>query len=230
MKISLKNSKRAAVLVTALALVFCASCGKPQTEQRRDYKAEAEAASVHCVSKADCYLCGDGNIRYKEYYSQNNVGIISLNTFELLPIEINRYDQSGQLIEENTGCMVSSRFTGDEDGFSANLMLDADRGVADAQLSFNADQRLRLERTAQHLCEEHFREFVSDLYGNPYGVGIVDLENAKLYPIKENVIAFQAGDYYIHCDSRETDRDGNPLKMSVYVVYTPLRYGEEKAE
>lgn len=61
-------------------------------------------------------------------------------------------------------------------------------------------------------------------------VGIVDLENAKLYPIKENVIAFQAGDYYIHCDSRETDRDGNPLKMSVYVVYTPLRYGEEKAE
>lgn len=107
MKTSLKNSKRAAILATALTLTFCASCGQQPAEERRDYKAAAEAASVHCVSKADCYLCGDGNTRYKEYYGQNNVGIISLNTFELMPVEINRYDQSGQLIEENTGVMRS---------------------------------------------------------------------------------------------------------------------------
>ena len=224
------NHRRiAGMALSMLMLMETAGCGQKR-ETAQDYRAEAESLYQTCAAKEDCCLCGSGAALYWEHLGENNVGIVSLNTFQMLPVSINRYDDAGKLIEENTGCMVSSRFTGDEDGFSANLMLDADRGVADAQLSFNADQRLRLERTAQHLCEEHFREFVSDLYGNPYGVGIVDLENAKLYPIKENVIAFQAGDYYIHCDSRETDRDGNPLKMSVYVVYTPLRYGEGKAE
>ena len=145
MKTLLKNSKCAAVLVTALALFFCASCGKQPAEERRDYKAEAEAASVHCLSKADCCLCGDGNIPYKEYYGQNNVGVISLNTFELMPIEINRYDQSGQLIEENTGVLQSRRFKNGDDGFSAHLMVDADRGIADVDITPYGDSVLSLD-------------------------------------------------------------------------------------
>jgi len=221
------NHRRiAGMALSMLMLIGTAGCGQKQ-ETATDYRAEAEVLYQTYAAKEDCCLCGNGAALYWEHLGENNVGIVSLNSFQMLLVSINRYADDRKLIEENTGCRESRRFTGDEDGFSAYLMLDADRGVADAQISFNDDQQIQLERTAQHLCEEHFRELVAELYGNPYGVGIVDLEDAKLYPIKENVIAFQAGDYYIHCDPRETDRDGNPLKMNVYVVYTPLRYGYE---
>ena len=225
----MSHRRIAGMVLSMLMLMGTTGCAQKQ-ETAPDYRAEAEALYQSCAAKEDCCLCGSRAVLYWEHLGENNVGIVSLNTFQMLPVAINRYDDAGKLIEENTGCMESRRLTCDEDGFRADLMLDADRGVANAQLTFNGDQQLRLERTAQHLCEEHFRELVSDLYGNPYGVGIVDLKSGKLYPFKENVIAFQAGDYYIHCDLTEADRDGNPLKMSVYVVYTPLRYGNEKAE
>ena len=222
MKISLKNSKRAAVLVTALALVFCASCGKPQTEQRRDYKAEAEAASVHCVSKADCYLCGDGNTRYKEYYGQNNVGIISLNTFELMPIEINRYDQSGQLIEENTGVMQSRMFSNGDDGFSAQLMLDADRGIANADISLRGDRDLDLQNTARHLCADCLKELTGDLHSSACGIGIINFSQRIIRAFEGNVVGLGVGDYYIHCDF---NRDKE--KISVLIALVPLRYADD---
>ena len=222
MKISLKHSKRAAVLVTALALAFCASCGKPHTEQRRDYKAEAEAASVHCVSKADCFLCGDGNIRYKEYYGQNNVGVISLNTFELLPIEINRYDQSGQLIEENTGVMQSRSFKNGDDGFSAHLMLDADRGIANVDITPYGDSTLSLDAAAGFLCEDCLTEFAGELYGNAYGVGIIHFSQRKIKAFEGNVVGFGAGDYYIHCDFEP--QYGN---IKTLIALAPLRYADD---
>lgn len=225
------NIRRVAgIMLSAFMLMAAAGCGQAK-QADTDYKAEAEALFQTCASKEDCYLCGGNQTGlYWESIGENNVGIVSLNTFQMIPVSINRYDGAGKLIEENTGCMESRRFSGNEDGFSAYLTLIADRGTADAQLSFNDDQKLRLENTARFLCEDHFRELVSDLYGNPYGVGIVNLEQAKLYPIKENVISFQAGDYYIHCDTKETDRSGAISKMNVYVIYTPLRYGSEKGE
>ena len=213
--------------LSVLIFIGMAGCGQKQ-EDNPDYRAEAEALYQSCAAKEDCYLCGNNGVEYWEHLGENNVGIVSLNTFQMLPVSINRYDDAGKLLEENTGCLESRRFTSDEDGFLADLRMDADRGIADAQLTFNKDQQLRLESTVRHLCEEHFRELVADLYGNPYGVGIVSLESARVYPFKEHIIAFQAGDYYIHCDLREEDQDGNPLKMSVYAVYTPLRYGGDK--
>jgi len=215
------------MVLSALVFIGMAGCGQKQ-EDVPDYRAEAEALYQTCAAKEDCYLCGNNSTLDWKHLGEKNVGIVSLNTFQMLPVSINRYDDAGMLIEENTGCMESHRFVSEGNGFCTNLTIVADRGIADAQLSFNNDQRLRLESTAQLLCEDHFGELVADLYGNPYGVGIVDLESAKLFPFKENVIAFQAGDYYIHCDLEEADREGNPLKMSVYAVYTPLRYGSDK--
>ena len=54
---------------------------------------------ISTVSAEDCFLCGSG-AGDPFYWGQNNVGIISLHTFEVLPVEINRYDAHGALIEK----------------------------------------------------------------------------------------------------------------------------------
>lgn len=224
MKISLKNSNRAAVLVTALALAFCASCGQQRTEENRDYKAEAEAASVHCVPKENCYLCGSaGGFMYADCYGQNNVGIISLNTFELMPVEINRYDQNGQLIEENTGMMQSRMFSNGDDGFSAHLMLDADRGIVNATIFLRGDRDLDFQNTARYLCADCLKELAGDLHSSTYGVGIINFSQRTMTAFQENVVGFGAGDYYIHCDF-----EPNNGKIKTLIALAPLRYADDE--
>lgn len=202
-------------LFTLVALSF-ASCGQQGADEvKHDYRAEADAIYASCVSRDDCYLCsGIG-----EYEEQNNVGIISLNTFQLLPVEINRYEK-GQLIEENTGSMLALFHNSQDDGFSASLLLHADRGRATASVSFNADEKLDFANTAQHLCAEHLGELADGLYSNAYGVGIVNFSAKKLYVICDGTLGFESGDYYIDCRLKE---DG--LGADLLIVYTPLRYG-----
>ena len=57
---------------------------------------------ISTVSAEDCFLCGSGTGE-SCYWGQNNVGIISLNSFSVIPITINRYDGDGALIEKNAG-------------------------------------------------------------------------------------------------------------------------------
>ena len=64
------------------------------------------------------------------YWGQNNIALISLHTFEIKPLEINRYDRiDGRLIEEYAGT-VSFVVGSNDGGFSTSLMQDSDRGYA----------------------------------------------------------------------------------------------------
>nr|WP_325223418.1 hypothetical protein [uncultured Oscillibacter sp.] len=59
------------------------------------------------------------------YWGQNNIALISLNTFDIKPIEINRYDGiTGQLIEEYAGTV----------SFGGGGSIDGGFGVGDFSL------------------------------------------------------------------------------------------------
>ena len=90
------------------------------------------------TSAEDCYLCGGGIEDMIPYaWGQNNVALISLNTFEIDPIEINRYDVDGQLIEEPIGAISLGGSGSKNGGFSTNMMLEYDRGYAKGSLFFH---------------------------------------------------------------------------------------------
>ena len=216
MKTLRRNRKRLAAVFTVLALMLCAC--REQAEPERDWKAEAEAASVSCVSKADCFLCGAN----AGYFGQNNVGLVSLNTFAVMPAEIIRYDRSGQLIEENTGAMQMRTFQNGDGGMTASVMLEPDRGIAHVSISPNEDATLDLANAAAHLCPDCLSELASHLYGHASGVGIVNFSTRRLYALQESATGFSAGDYYVHFDS---DAEGG--KISVLITYSPLRYEDE---
>lgn len=212
-----------AALLSAALCMGIMGCGQKQAEVRHDYKAEAEAVIGSCVSKEDCFLC-TGIIKYD---GQNNVGIINLNTFDVIPIEINRYED-GNLIEENTGVLQTMNFGSyQEAGCYGYIRIDADRGIATAEITFHGDEELSVANAAQHLCEEHLMKLASDVYRHGYGVGIVDFVKREIQPFQENIIAFRASDFYIHCDLTEDSQYVKTPKMDALVVYTPMRYGSE---
>ncbi len=59
------------------------------------------------IQKSECALCSKGGkTLLPAYAGQNNVGIICINTFDISPVSINRYDDIGNLIEESAGHMT----------------------------------------------------------------------------------------------------------------------------
>lgn len=77
-------------LLVILPLILTGCDSEPSTALDGDVKYSS------ATSAEDCYLCG-GSIEnlVPSYWGQNNIALISLNTFEIEPLEINRYWPDG---------------------------------------------------------------------------------------------------------------------------------------
>ena len=96
------------ILTLFLLLIMLMLAGCKVGQSTDSYSATVSVKTPHSsdTSTEDCYLCGSGieNLIPSYYWGQNNIALISLNTFEIKPLEINRYDRTdGQLIEEYAG-------------------------------------------------------------------------------------------------------------------------------
>lgn len=121
--------KRFLLVLLVLLLLGMPGCGKEQVNP-----GTTETIYHSDTSSQDCYLCGDGIANLVPFYwGQKNIALISLNTFDIKPIEINRYDRvTGQLIKEYAGTVSFGGGGSSDGGFSASLLLDYDRGHAKA--------------------------------------------------------------------------------------------------
>lgn len=211
--------------MTIAILTGMAGCGLVQQDNGQKGEEAIQECFSYCVPKEECFLCGGGlDHVYWECLGQNNVGLISLNSFDLLPVEINRYDSNGEIIGENVGYTKVQRYSVQDDGFSVYMTVSPDRGVGEAIIALNDDKELKLEKTAHYLCTDHFRELTTKLRDDSYGLGIIDLYGAKIYPMNDNIISFLAGDYYIYCDQKTDNRSKENQDMKIIIAFTPPRY------
>ena len=93
--------RRFAFPLLLLLMLILAGCKVVQSANSNGAAAPVKTSYSSDTSTEDCYLCGNGieNL-IPSYWGQNNIALISLNTFEIKPLEINRYDRTdGRLIE-----------------------------------------------------------------------------------------------------------------------------------
>lgn len=204
----------------ALLMIALSGCGLKQ-----DGSAFQENVYFSSTSAADCYLCGGGiESLIPEYWGQNNVALISLNTFDIKPIEINRYD-NGHLIEEYAGVISFGGGGSVNGGFSAHLMLEYDRGYATGSLNFRDDEILDAGKAASFLCSDCLNGIIPKETGQCFGVGAIDLATKEVRLFEESLGGFGLGDFYTDCNLKER-RTGEPRQMDVLIFYCPVRYGE----
>ena len=122
--------KRFLLALSVLLTISLSGCGHHQAA------ASSEETIYHSdTSAGDCLLCGEGT--EASYWGQENVALISLNTVEIKPIEINRYDRlNRQLIEEYAGVVSFGGGGSQNGGFSAAILLEYDRGYATGLCTF----------------------------------------------------------------------------------------------
>ena len=170
----------------ALLMIALSGCGLKQ-----DGSAFQENVYFSSTSAADCYLCGGGiESLIPEYWGQNNVALISLNTFDIKPIEINRYD-NGHLIEEYAGVISFGGGGSVNGGFSAHLMLEYDRGYATGSLNFRDDEILDAGKAASFLCSDCLNGIIPKETGQCFGVGAIDLATKKVRLFEESLGYFK---------------------------------------
>ena len=217
----------AVALLLPLVLVLI-GCEMRQSTNSSDAAISDEPAYHSDTSSEDCYLCGGGiESLIPSYWGQNNIALISLNTFEIKPIEINRYDRlSGQLIEEYAGVVSFGGGGSIDGGFSANLFLEYDRGYADGSVDFLNDETLDVDKAASFLCSNCLNEILPKEISRCFGVGAIHLDTKEIRIFEATLGGFGLGDFHIDCDLKE-QKNGKSHRMDLLIFYCPLRYEPE---
>lgn len=214
--------KQFSLALLVILLFILAGC---EAEQRMNQ--DGETGYFSATSAEDCYLCGGGiESLVPSYWGQDNIALISLNTFEIKPLEINRYDRlNGQLIEEYAGVVSFGGGGSTDGGFSASLMLDYDRGYATGSVDFLADETLDVDKAASFLCADCLNEILPQKVSRYFGVGAIHLGTKKIRVFEENFAGFGLGDFYFDCNLMER-KNSDSNQMDILIFYCPIRYEE----
>lgn len=210
-------------LILLLLTLILSGCGKTKsTQQEHEYGEEVIYQSDTTVE--NCYLCGGGIESIDPWcWGKENIAFISLNTFEIKPLEINRYDRlDGHLITEPMGAVSFGGGPSQDGGFSAHLLLEYDRGYATGTLDLLGDKDLDLEKVSTFLCADCMNEILPQRIEKCYGVGVINLNTKEIELFEENLIGFGVGDFYIEWYQDTYDKDSK--KIHLIVVYCPVRY------
>ena len=145
------------------------------------------------------------------------MGIINLNTFEVLRLEINRYNDHGQLLEEIAGYMQSSHLLG-EDSY-VHAFAFPDNGYAHVQftgLQYTIDRATIQERLCQE-CLDAFSELV--ISGKePAEYAVVSFADRTIHPLMNCDTQLSTRNYNIECDYKDNS------SINLVVHYAPIRY------
>lgn len=210
--------KRFLLILLTLLLLGLPGCGKEQ-----DNPGAPETIYHSDTSSQDCYLCGGGIENPAPFYwGQNNLALISLNTFDIKPIEINRYDRiTGQLIEEYAGTVSFGGGGSKDGGFSASLLLDYDRGYATGSVDFYDDSVLDADKAASFLCADCLNKILPQDLKQCFGVGVLHLATKEIRVFDECTSGFTFGDFYVDCNLEVSDHHSRWLDILIF--YCPVK-------
>ena len=120
------------ILVFLLLLTACSN-GEQPSISKKEYE---HIPYVSDLSQEECFVCGENpNHPTSSYWGEDNVGILNLNTFEVLYIEINRYDDTGRPIEEPAGTLYSNGMIDTDSETYVHAYVDPDHAYAQLQLT-----------------------------------------------------------------------------------------------
>ena len=208
-------------------MLISAGCRTEQSVDSSNAIVSSKTVYSSDTSAEDCYLCGGGveNL-IPSYWGENNIALISLNTFEIKPLEINRYDRiDGRLIEEYAGAVSFGGGRSKDGGFAASLLQNYDRGYATGSVDFYSDEVLDISKAADFLCEDCLNKILPSQFDRYFGVGAINLATKEVRIFEEHLSGFGLGDFYIDCDLQ--DQDGDQHRLDILIFYCPIRYETE---
>lgn len=207
----------AGALAMLAAMIIAANVSTAKERVPEDYE---HIDYISSITRDECYVCSDTrDFSGSLYWGEDNVGIVNLNTFELLRLEINRYDDHGNLLEEPADYMSGSSLIDEEAESYVHAYCHPDNAYAHVQLS-GVQYAIDRESVQTHLCQTCL-DSINDLWFTdmpPAEYAIVSFENRTIQPLLNAHQWFSAGNFGIDCAFKA---DG---AVDLLVHYCPPRY------
>lgn len=218
-----KNRTLFIVILVLVAFISGVIVGK------MDWNAVSRSEYVHvdfesAITAEACFLCGEhkGSIG-PSTWKPNNIGILNLNTFDILYVEINRYDDKRDLVNTPAGVFAIDGMTSGNGRVNSNL--NYDNGYATIEIS-GVEYSIDAEIVESKLCQDCLDIMnVKIRYGGtPAEFAVVNYQDRTIYPLVPGTISFCAGDYLIDCQFKDHG------EIRLLVAYLPFRYETEEVK
>lgn len=196
-----------AMLVLLLILSHSNTDNSPEEYEHIDYVSE--------ITSEECFVCGE---RESSHWGEDNVGLVNLNNFDLLHLEINRYNGK-ELIQEPAGVMLSSGIMDEEEDTYAHAYVFPDRAYASLQITgvqYDIDRALIQTRLCQTCLDS-----INSLWFTtqpPAEYAIISFEDHTIQPLLNAHPWFSSGNFGVDCEFKA---DG---AIDLLIHYCPPRY------
>ena len=202
-------------VLTLLMLVLIANAQQAKVTEEYEH-----IDYVSNITPEECSVCGDnGGTVASAYWGEDNVGIVNLNTFDLLRLEINRYNEHGELVEEPAGVMLSGGIVDEEAETYVHAYTFPDNAYASVQLS---GVRYEIDRDAiqNHLCQTCLDSINSLWFTDqaPAEYAIVSFEDRTIQPLLNVHPWFAAGNFGVDCEFK------GETEIHLLIHYCPYRF------
>lgn len=207
----MKRIKFLALLALSLFIIFSAHTGG--TRRSHEF-----VDFTSTITKEDCYLCGARtDTDLAAYWGQDNVGIINVNTFEVMPIKINTYDWNGTQIEEPQGAfLLKGGYLGKS---VVHEMTDPDRGDSHIDIQY-VKGAIDQDAISSFLCQDCLDIFVSNFGRDetPPEIAVVNFATREICPLLKSCPWFSFDNFAVGCDFQEDKT------ISLLIYYCPVRF------
>ena len=181
-------------LAMLVAIIIASNISAVREQNPKEYE---HIDFISTITQEDCFMCGtDSEFPVSSYWGEDNVGIINLNTFEVLRLEINRYGDHGELIEEMAGYMQTSSLIDNENESYAHAYTFTDNGYANVNLT-GVQYAINRDTIQGHLCQSCLDSINELCFGEdpPAEYGILSFQDRTIRPLITCTTGFGMGNY-----------------------------------
>ena len=155
------------------------------------------------ITEEACVLCGEHKVSLGPFaWKPNNIGILNLNTFDVHYVEINRYDDKGELVTTPSGVLAIDGLTSGDGRVICDL--NSDNGYATIVIT-GVEYSIDAVVAESKLCQNCLDSInVKIRYGGaPAEYAVVNYEDRTIHPLVTSTVSFGSGDYLIDCQFKE---------------------------
>ena len=191
-----------------------------RNSQSQEFHLYEHVDYVSNITQEECFVCSDHqDMPGYRYWGKDNVGIVNLNNFDLLYLEINRYDDHGELIEEPAGYMLFDGMMDKEADSYVNVVCHPDNAYADVTIT-GVQYAIDRDSVENHLCQDCLDSINGQFFVDkpPAEYAIISFEERTIQALLNSETWFSAGNYGVSGSFRGDDR------IDLLIHYCPNRY------
>lgn len=194
-------------------MLLLTACAAPDTSEPESTE-YVHTPYVSTITSSECFICSDE--QRSLYWGEDNVGILNLSTFELLRIEINRYE-NGVLVETPAGVLQTNGMTCGKS--TVHVTTDPDRGYSHVQIKGEL-QPVDAAAIQPHLCQSCLDKINGMYFGDypPMEYAIVNFTDRTIRLLVQNTTFFGSGNYAVDCEFKDSG------VVDLLVFYCPPRF------